>query len=178
MDNETLSNSRLNASKNDIGIRSSIEICKSADFLPTEVFGSVATCMRNKFDILPEVHVGWFDCLLTSERFSESEYLVIRDLDLLGKIGLELGYVNLCTIYKCGDTYIHKYSEDVLKSCEIIEPNYITIQGGWKIPRNIRDFSRLPSSAKGFIRLIEVFVGKPVKLIGVGPLLEDVVYKD
>lgn len=176
MDNDSFI--KPNSSSGNIGVRSAIEFRHKTDFFPTEELGDNADIIKELVYVPEETRVGWFDIVEAKRKYANVDYLVIRDVELLGKIGKKLGYVKICTNYKYKDKYFHEYSEELKDIKDEIEPEYIVIQGGWKIPIFIRDFERLPNNAKAFIRLVEVFVGKKVKLIGIGPNVKDVVYKE
>ena len=176
MDNDSFY--KPNSSSKDIGVRSAIEFRHETDFFPTEEFGDIVDVFKELIYVPDETRVGWFDIVEAKRKFASVDSLVIRDVELLGKIGKKIGYVKLCTNYKYKDKYFFEYSDELKCIENEIKPEYIVIQGGWDIPFFEKDYERLPNGAKAFIRLIEVFLGKKVKLIGIGPNVKDVVYKE
>ena len=123
---------------------------------------------------------GWIDCpILRSAKYTSGiDYLCLNHLDTLGKIGLKLGYIKVCTSYKYKGKIINHYPDDINLSGQIPEPIYETLNGGWKIDSNCRNYSELPSLAKKFVEIVEKASGIPVKYLGTGPANNDLIVRE
>ena len=125
---------------------------------------------------------GWCDAVLLKSACSEAvtgaDYICLNHLDSLGKIGAELGYVKICVAYKYQREVIDFYPDDMSLTGEVPLPIYKVIDGGWHIPKDTRSFSQLPEKAKEFVRIIEEVTGVPVKYIGIGPDIEDMIIRE
>ena len=104
--------------------------------------------------------------------------MCINHMDTLGEVGEKLGYINICTGYNYQGEVIDYYPDDIELTGEIPTPIYTKIEGGWKVDRNIRDYSKLPDKMKEVIELIEKHTEIPVKFIGIGPDNEDLVVRN
>ena len=123
---------------------------------------------------------GWMDCpILRSAKYSSCiDYLCLNHLDTLGEIGLKLGYIKVCTSYKYKGEIINYYPDDINLSCEVPEPIYETINGGWKLDSSCRNYSELPDLAKRFVEIVEKASGIPVKYLGTGPANDDLIVRE
>lgn len=123
---------------------------------------------------------GWFDAVIlrSAKGVLGADYLCINHMDTLGKLGQIIGSVKICTSYKYQDKEIDYYPDDMELTGEVPTPIYTTIDGGWDIPSNLRDFDKLPEGAKKFIEIVEFVTEIPVKYIGVGPDNEDLIVRN
>lgn len=100
----------------------------------------------------------------------------LNHVDTLGKIGLEIGYIDVCVAYMYKGNEIHYVPQDV-KPGEI-EPVYKRYNWAWEIdPKTCKSFEDLPPQAKEYIQLIEDMTGIPVKYIGIGPADDEVIVR-
>lgn len=120
---------------------------------------------------------GWMDAvMLRNAKYACGvDVLCINHLDTLGEIGRKLGYIKICVDYYYMGKVIHYYPDDTNLTHQIPEPIYVTIEGGWKIDKSMRDFFSLPESAKEFIRIVEKASEIPVKFVGIGPANDDII---
>ena len=123
---------------------------------------------------------GWMDCpILRSAKYTSGiDFLCLNHLDTLGQIGLQLGYVKVCTSYKYKGEIINYYPDDINLSHEIPEPIYETLEGGWTIDSNCKTYEDLPDLAKKFIEIVEKASGIKVKYLGTGPANDDLIIRD
>ena len=123
---------------------------------------------------------GWMDCpILRSAKYTSGiDYLCLNHLDTLGQIGLELGYIKVCTSYKYKGKIINYYPDDINLSGEIPEPIYETLDGGWEIDSTCKNYEDLPDLAKKFVEIVEKASGIPVKYLGTGPANDDLIVRE
>ena len=123
---------------------------------------------------------GWFDCVLvrSSKRALGPDFLCINHLDTLGKIGKDVGFIQLCVAYDYQGVRIDYYPDDMELTHEVPKPIYHWFRGGWDIPSSLRNYEDLPEQAKKYIETIEIQTGIPVKYIGVGPDNEDLIVRE
>lgn len=122
---------------------------------------------------------GWFDAvMLRSCKYAMGvDSMCINHMDTLGEIGNQLGYINICTAYNYQGEVIDYYPDDIELTGEIPTPIYTTIEGGWTVDSNVRDYKKLPDKMKEVIDIIEKETGINVKFIGIGPDNEDLVVR-
>ena len=120
---------------------------------------------------------GWLDAvILHSAKYTCGiDCLCINHLDTLGKIGLSLGYIKICTSYQYGEQIIDYVPDDTELTGEIPIPVYKTLKGGWTIYSSCKTYDELPELAKEFINIVEEVSGIPVKYVGVGPANDDLI---
>lgn len=119
---------------------------------------------------------GWPDLVLLKDCMNPMGVTswCINHLDTLGEIGNEFGYIKVCIAYKYKGkeiTHFPKVIEDE------ITPIYHTLEGGWRIEDDCKNFENLPDKAKSFIGMIESQTKIPVKYIGIGPDDSDVIVR-
>ena len=119
---------------------------------------------------------GWLDLVaLKNAVFANSvSDLCINHIDTIGRVGLQLGKIEVCTAYSYCDQFDPKVSS-ILDSCTV-HPLYNEFKG-WTIPENCHTFGDLPEEAKTYIRFIEDYLGTPVRYIGIGPRDEDMIIR-
>ena len=120
---------------------------------------------------------GWLDAvILHSAKYTCGiDCLCINHLDTLGKIGLALGYIKICTSYQYGEQIIDYVPDNTELTGEIPIPVYKTLKGGWTIYSSCKTYDELPELAKEFINIVEEVSGIPVKYVGVGPANDDLI---
>lgn len=123
---------------------------------------------------------GWMDCvILRSAKYTMGvDYLCINHLDTLGKIGLKLGYIKVCTEYLYNGSIVRYFPDDINLTKEIPEPIYETLYGGWEIDSSCKCYDDLPELAKQFIQIVENTSGIPVKYLGTGPANDDLIIRE
>jgi adenylosuccinate synthase len=119
---------------------------------------------------------GWIDlvALRYAARINGLTGLVITKLDVLAGIDP----LRVCTSYRNDEGAVFEdfpYHQSILHSAEaVLEP----LPGFDEDIGNCRTLSELPKAARDYLEFVSDFVGVPVKLIGVGPGREQVIWAD
>ncbi len=111
--------------------------------------------------------IGWFDVPLTrlGIRLAGADSLALTKLDIFDS----LDEIKVCTHYldKKGNRYSDLSELDFL--LKDIEPVYVTFPG-WKLDiTKAKTFDELPEEARNYVRSLEVYLGKPISFVSVGP---------
>jgi adenylosuccinate synthase len=116
---------------------------------------------------------GWFDAVATryAAMFSGPTCLSLMHLDTL--TGLE--EVKLCVGYRAGGSNLGEFPADA-QILEDVEPVYETLPGWDTDITECRHFNDLPVAARDTVRVVSERVGVPVRMIGVGPSREQMIY--
>ncbi|KAM7200417.1 Adenylosuccinate synthetase [Rhypophila sp. PSN 637] len=110
-----------------------------------------------------------------SHQVNHYDYLNLTKLDILDDfdtIQVAIGYKNPET----GEILRTYPASAALLSR--VEPVYLALKGWQRPTTHVKEFQRLPEEAQGYIRLIESFLGVPVRWIGTGPGREDIIVKN
>lgn len=120
---------------------------------------------------------GWLDLVVAkySHHVNDYDMLNVTKLDILDSFK----EIKVAVAYKHPDTgeVIKGYptSAKLLSRVEIV---YETLKG-WNTPTtHTKRYEDLPAEAKNYIKLIEDFVGVPVKWVGCGPSRDDIIVKE
>lgn len=121
---------------------------------------------------------GWLDLVRLKNAITINGVtaLCINHLDTIGKIGEQIGYINVCTSYSYTYNGDYRTINYVPVHSEACIPNYYHFEGGWDTS-NCKNYNDLPEKAKNFIEFIENYTGVPVKFIGIGPDEKDTIRK-
>lgn len=121
---------------------------------------------------------GWLDLvrLRDAVRINGVTALCLNHLDTLGKIGLELGKISVCTSYLLPRGHYPREINYVPINTEECSPVYHDFIGGWDTT-GCSTFDELPENAKVFIKFIEEYTGVPIKYIGIGPDEKDTIIR-
>lgn len=111
---------------------------------------------------------GWFDAVATkyTSRLSGISKFAIMKIDVLD--GFEK--VKICKAYKYKGEIIDYFPVDL----ENVEPVYEELEG-WDKVYGIKEYDKLPASAKNFIKKLEELTGVKVGLISTSPEREDTI---
>ena len=118
---------------------------------------------------------GWLDIL--GLRYSVSinglTGIGLTKMDILD--GLEK--INLCVGYKYDGKVYDTFTTDLdmLKRCE---PVYEEMPGWKESTVGIKEFDRLPSNAKSYIKKIEYLLKTPIQIISTGPKRDEIIVLD
>ena len=120
---------------------------------------------------------GWMDAVIlrTAKYTCGIDYLCINHLDTLGKIGLKLGYIKICTAYNYQGKVIDYYPDDIGVTGKMPIPIYETLNGGFEISSDCKSYDDLPELAKRFISIIEKTSNIKVRYVGIGPANDDLI---
>jgi adenylosuccinate synthase len=119
---------------------------------------------------------GWLDlvALRYVTRINGLTGLVITKLDVLTGIDP----LQVCTSYRHPDGAVFDdfpYHQSILHASEAV---YEELPGFGDDIGHCRSASELPAAARDYLRFVSEFVGVPVKLIGVGPGRDQVIWMD
>jgi len=109
---------------------------------------------------------GWFDAVVVSyaAKIGAIDAIALMHLDTL--TGLK--ELRICRAYDidgCEKTFFPANIARLAKATCV----YDTLSGWDEDITDIKSFEQLPANAQGYIRHIEDVIGKPIKMIGVGP---------
>src|SRR5439155_20289292 len=119
---------------------------------------------------------GWIDlvALRYAARINGLTGLVITKLDVLAGVDP----LRVCTSYRNDEGAVFEdfpYHQSILHSAEAVLE---ALPGFDEDIGNCRTLSELPKAARDYLEFVSDFVGVPVKLIGVGPGREQVIWSD
>ena len=117
---------------------------------------------------------GWFDVVIAryAVRVNSLTSLVINKIDPL----CGLPKLKLCVAYELDGKRVDHFPADLddLSRCK---PIYEEFDGFTEDISGIRDYKDLPVSIRRYIEEIEKLCGCPVKIIGVGPARDQIIYR-
>ncbi len=116
---------------------------------------------------------GWLDCVMLRHavRLNSLTEFALTKLDVLDTFD----EVKICIHYRRKGEIISGYP-DRAELLAAVEPEYVTLPG-WKTTLSAcRSIDDLPAAAKQFIAVVEEQVGIPIRIVGVGPERDDVVW--
>ena len=147
----------------------------------TELFDEVGECIRklgHEYGTTTSRprRCGWLDLvrLNTAIKINGITALCLNHLDTIGKVGQEIGYIQVCTGYKRFGT--PEEITYVPVDAEKYTPIYKTFYGGWSV-NGCTTYDQLPQNAKNFVEFIEEYTGTPIKFIGIGPDEKETIIK-
>jgi adenylosuccinate synthase len=115
---------------------------------------------------------GWLDMvgLRHAVRVNGTTGLVITKLDILD--GLET--IKICTSYRHNGKVYEEFPKEtnIFEECE---PVYEEVEGWTASTLGLKDFSKLPRAAKGYIKRIEKLLGVKVHIISTGQRRDELV---
>ena len=139
---------------------------------PTELNDETGDTIRNRGNEFGTTtgrprRTGWFDAVIMRHavRTGGLTCLAINKFDTLS----DLGDLKVCVAYKKPDGgMIYEYPADIdeLANCE---PVYETVPGFSGDLSGCKSFEELPQACKDYIAYLEKQVGRPIKMVGVGP---------
>jgi len=141
--------------------------------MPTELFDQTGEHLTNAGAEFGTVtgrarRCGWFDAELVrfTAQLNGLTGVALTKLDVLD----ELPEIKICTGYrKKNSQRVHHYWEGDSYWLAEVEPVYIEMGGWGSSTRDVREFDRLPTQARAYVRKIEALIGVPVIYISVGP---------
>lgn len=150
---------------------------------PTELFGKEADIIRELGHEYGTTtgrprRCGWLDLAALSRTRGYTD-ICLNHLDTIGKIGQEIGHINVGVGYLSKthkSCYLYSYPSDT-SLLNMFQPSYKTFEGGWDIPKGCKRFDELPIKAQDFVHFVENHTGIPVSYIGIGPNNEDTIVR-
>jgi adenylosuccinate synthase len=165
-----------------IGVAKAYTTRVGAGPFPTEQTGKIGQYIRDRGNEYGTTtgrprRCGWFDAVaaLYSVRIGAIDELALLHLDTLS--GLK--EIKFCRAYrqrtKNGNetTWFPANIDELSK----VQPIYETLPGWDEDITEVKDFGKLPSNAQNYICRIEDIIGKPVKIIGVGPKRSQTIFR-
>ena len=138
--------------------------------LPTELGGELGQRLRDSGQEYGAStgrprRCGWFDAVAVryAVRLNGLDALALTKLDVLD--GMDR--IELCTGYRCGGQVLNDFPSDLQRLAEC-EPVYESLPGWDEPTRGVREFERLPSRARDYIRALEAASGVPAAIISTG----------
>jgi len=109
---------------------------------------------------------GWLDLVVVRYTHMINGYtgLAITKLDVLD----DLKELKVAVKYKIDGEEVRSFPADI-NDLDRVEVDYVTLPGWQQSIKDVRKFSELPENAKAYLRVIEEYVGVPVKWVSVGP---------
>ena len=142
---------------------------------PSEDFGEDGERLRKKGHEFGTTtgrprRCGWFDAVAMKHavRINGVDQVALMKLDVLDGID----EVKVCVAYKAGGKEIDYVPYDL----EDAVPIYKSFPG-WDKSEGVRDFEKLPETAKSYIEALEDMVGARMGIISTGPEREDTIIR-
>lgn len=140
---------------------------------PTEECGEVGSYLRDKgYEFGTTTgrarRCGWFDAVAVkyASRLNGCDYLSIMKLDVLD--GLEK--IKVCVGYEYNGNIIDYMPSDLSR----VKPVYKEFSG-WDRSAGIREFDKLPESARAYIKELEKLCNTPISIISTSPDRKDTI---
>jgi adenylosuccinate synthase len=116
---------------------------------------------------------GWFDSVATrhAAMVNGIDELAVTNLDGLDTVEL----IKVCIGYRVGATQLDYVPNDieVLAQCEPVYAEF----PGWQTPTNrIREWKRLPATARSYLKAIAELTGAKLTIASVGPAREQTIF--
>ena len=138
---------------------------------PTEIHGPEGDHLRARGNEYGAVtgrprRCGWLDIPLLrySNQVNGAEWLVVTKLDVLD----ELAEIPICIGYEIGGKVTDVIPADV-QGLEQIKPLHTTLKGWQCSTEGIREFDKLPQTAKEYLRFQERESGARIGMVSTGP---------
>lgn len=146
---------------------------------PTEIFTEEANLIREMGHEYGTTtgrprRVGWLDLVAVNFLRGYSR-LAVNHIDTIGKIGQQLGYINVCYAYEYQGEITYTFPSNIEVTEEVPTPIYKTFEGGWSIDPEMKRYNDLPEKARKYIEFIQDVTGVPVTDIGIGPGTDDTI---
>jgi len=115
---------------------------------------------------------GWIDCVMLRQavRLNSLSELALTKLDVFDTFET----IKVCTGYRIGETVLENYP-DRMELLADVEPMYAEFPGWNRSLARVREPRDLPVAAQDFLRLVEMEVGVPIRIVGVGAERDDYV---
>jgi adenylosuccinate synthase len=137
---------------------------------PTEIKGSLGDRLREKGGEYGATtgrprRCGWIDMVILkhSARINGFTGIAITKLDILDGIDV----IKMCTSYRHNGKKYEEFPKEI-NIFEECEPVYEELKGWSETTVGIKDFNRLPETAKTYIKKIEKILGVEVQIISTG----------
>jgi adenylosuccinate synthase len=144
---------------------------------PTEIKGSLGDRLREKGGEYGATtgrprRCGWIDMVILkhSTRINGFTGIAITKLDILD--GMDV--IKICTSYRHNGKNYEEFPKEI-NIFEECEPVYEELEGWSETTVGIKDFNRLPETAKTYIKKIEKMLGVEVQIISTGQRRDELI---
>lgn len=148
--------------------------------LPTEQSNAVGEHLRERGREYGTVTMrprrcGWFDGVATrySARLSGAGELAVMLLDVLGG----LPELKLCSAYEIDGRRVSEFPSHVDDMRRAV-PVYETLPGWQEDISHVRRYDDLPAAARDYLARVAEVVGRPVRIVSVGPDRAQTIFRD
>jgi len=117
---------------------------------------------------------GWFDAVVVSyaTTIGGIDEVALMHLDTLS--GLK--ELNVCRAYIIGQKEVHFFPADTTRLAQA-QPVYETHPGWDEDLTQVKHFAELPANARNYVCRIEELIKTPIKMIGVGPARDQLIFR-
>ena len=147
---------------------------------PTELNDELGELIRNRGGEFGTTtgrprRTGWFDAVIMRHavRVNGLTAIAINKFDTLADIGT----LKVCTSYKKSDGTILRDFPVTLEELADCSPVYEEIEGYSGDLSQCRTFDELPEKCRAYITRLEELCGCPIKILGVGPGRDQVIFR-
>jgi adenylosuccinate synthase len=116
---------------------------------------------------------GWFDAVATrhATMVNGIDQLAVTNLDGLDS----LETIKVCVAYRCGSVRLDHIPNDI-ETFSKCEPIYVEFPG-WKCPTDqAREWKRLPTKARTYVKALAELTGAKLSIVSVGPAREQTIF--
>lgn len=117
---------------------------------------------------------GWFDAVAVSysATICAIDSVAMLHLDTLS--GLK--ELNICRAYTINGEEKTFFPANIARLAQA-RPVYTTVPGWKEEITEVKEFKALPANAQDYIQRVEELIGKPIKIIGVGPRRKQTIFR-
>ena len=117
---------------------------------------------------------GWFDAVAVSYGVTIGAIDSVTMLHLDTLSGLK--ELNICRAYNINGEETTFFPANITRLAQA-QPVYATLPGWEEEITEVKDFQDLPANAKDYVLRVEELIGKPIKMIGVGPRRDQTIFR-
>jgi adenylosuccinate synthase len=117
---------------------------------------------------------GWFDAVAVSYGVTICAINSVAMLHLDTLSGLK--ELNICKAYTINDQERTFFPANIARLAQA-HPIYLTVPGWEEDITDTKEFQDLPVNAQDYIQRVEELIGKPIKIIGVGPRRDQTIFR-
>ncbi|TFG49974.1 MAG: hypothetical protein E4H40_02055 [Candidatus Brocadiia bacterium] len=117
---------------------------------------------------------GWFDAVVVSYavKIGSIDEIVLLHLDTMS--GLK--EIQVCNAYEIDGKETTFFPSNIIRLAKA-RCVYETVPGWDEDITEAKNFDELPVNAKNYVKLIEKLIGRPIRMVGVGPKRTQTIYR-